>query len=93
MTKKEKLAINKQLGLIWMEIRAYKNATKKRTAVGGDWNRIQSKYQDYMDTNQELCEAIEIAHPKLIEQIKELKYPNDIEKAISCLNAIVPSDK
>ena len=87
MTKKEKLAINKQLGLIWMEIRAYKNSNR------GDWNGIQSKYQDYMDANQELCDAIEVAHPKLIKQIKELRYPNDIEKAIKCLNAMVPSDK
>lgn len=93
MTKQEKLAINKQLGLIWMEIRAYKNATKKRTAVGSDWKNIQSKYQGYIESNEELCQAIEIAHPKMVEQIKELKYPNDIEKAIACLNAIVPEDK
>lgn len=92
MTKQEKLAYNKELGLLWMQIRAYKNATRKRNSTGTEWKDIQSKYQEFIGGNEEICQAIETAYPKLLEQIKELRYPNDIEKAISCLNAVVPTD-
>jgi hypothetical protein len=92
MTKQEKQKYNQELGQIWMEIRAYKNATKMRIAIDTNLKGIQTKYQGYIANNEELCQAIELAYPKLIDQIKELKYPNDIEKAIACLNAIIPTD-
>jgi hypothetical protein len=91
MTKKEKVAYNRQLGQIWMEIRAYKNASKTRT-TGSSWPEIQAKYQEFVTNNEELCQAIESAYPKSVDQLKELKYPNDIEKTIASLNAVIPTD-
>ncbi|UTW66385.1 hypothetical protein KFE94_17300 [bacterium SCSIO 12643] len=92
MTKKEKVANNRRLGQIWMEIRAYKNASKTRSS-GSSWPEIQSKYQEFVKNNEGLCLAIESAYPKSVDQLKELKYPNDIDKTIAALNAVIPSDE
>ena len=74
-----------------MEIRAYKNASKTRT-TGSTWPQIQAKYQEFVTNNEALCQAIAFSYPKAVDQLKELKYPNDIEKTIAALNAVVPSD-
>ena len=92
MTKKEKREYNQRLGQIWMEIRAYKNASKTRSDSGSNWPDIQAKYQKFVANNKELIQAIENAYPKTVDQLIELKYPNDIDKTIAALNAVVPTD-
>lgn len=92
MTKKEKMALNKELGQIWMQYRSLKNAVKKDPTLSPGWKNIKAKHEAFIDNNQELSAAILLAYPNLFEQIKTLLYPHNIDKTVACLNAIIPSD-
>lgn len=92
MTKKEKLEFNKQLGGIWMELRALKNSDRKNIRTGPDWANIQAKHRAVIESSEDLTNAILHAYTRKLDEIKDLRYTSDIEKTIACLNTITPTD-
>ena len=92
MTKKEKQEFNRQIGLIWMELRALENTAKKSMKSHPGYKGILAKYQLFIENNDEIKQSILIGYPRLFEPIKELRYTKDIKKTMQCLNFIVPTD-
>lgn len=92
MTKKEKMDFNKQIGRIWMELRALQNNSKKNVQLHPGWKNIQARHQMFVENNEEVSQAIKAMYPHLFEDIKNLKYANNIDKTIESLNAVVPTD-
>ncbi len=92
MTKQEKVQLNQQIGRIWMELRALRNTERKNIRTGRDWANIQAKHRAFIDSNEELTQAMLAKYPGKLEEIKDLRYTSDIEKTINCINTIQPSD-
>lgn len=93
MTKKKKIEINKQLGRVWMELRALKNSDRKDIRTGPDWEAIKAKHRAVIENSQELSDALLLQYPTKLEEVKNLRYTSDIEKTIACLNAITPTEE
>lgn len=88
MTKAEKVKLNQQIGRIWMELRALQNSDRKNIRRGIDWVNLQKKHRDFIESNEEVLKVLMANYPNTVEDIKNLRYTSDIDKTVSCLNAI-----
>ena len=92
MLKQEKVKLNQQLGLIWMELRALKNSDRRNIRTGDDWANILAKHRSVIESNEEFNAALLEKYPTKLEELKNLRYTSDIDKSIRCLNTITPTD-